>query len=337
MKKAEESAVWRRGNANGPRARELLVDIATTPDLEIHQLHRASAVTPPGAVAPGINAAGYWDACRPQRWGLDWHVNDGLELAFVARGSSVFSTPDSTTKLDPSLFTMTRPWQRHKVGDPTIDSSLLHWIIIDVTASTPESEWIWPAWLALSKDDLARLTSLIRSTDLSVWRATPRISEAFGKIRNTIDSSFAPTFDSELRLAVSELLLGVLIALDSHEELEEPGPADSTRSVQRFLGLLDDHLEECWSLEEMSRRCGMGRSRFAQICRELTNMSPVEYLIYRRMLRAAEMLSNREPASITEISVRCGFQSGQYFSSTFRKHFGVSPRQYRVMSEERGG
>ena len=35
---------------------------------------------------PEVRTVGYWDALHDQRWGLDWHRNEGIELTFVAQG-----------------------------------------------------------------------------------------------------------------------------------------------------------------------------------------------------------------------------------------------------------
>lgn len=50
-----------------------------------------------------------------------------------------------------------------------------------------------------------------------------------------------------------------------------------------------------------------------------------------RLNRAADMLKTT-PYSVTEIAVRCGFSDSNYFSTTFRRRFGVSPREYRKKS-----
>lgn len=36
-------------------------------------------------------------------------------------------------------------------------------------------------------------------------------------------------------------------------------------------------------------------------------------------------------AAITEAALACGFQSTSYFAETFRKHYGMTPREFRRM------
>ena len=102
-----------------------------------------------------------------------------------------------------------------------------------------------------------------------------------------------------------------------------------------YLKELDGHLDHPWTLAEMARACGLGRSQFSGYVRDITNMSPIEFLTHRRLQRAMNALEYDGDRSITDIAVACGFQSSQYFATTFRRHFGVSPREYRNASSRR--
>ena len=82
---------------------------------------------------------------------------------------------------------------------------------------------------------------------------------------------------------------------------------------------------ENWTLEIMAEECGLSRTRFADYCKRLTNMSPVQYLQHQRLEQAAAMLRLPDRGSVTEIAFRCGFNSSQYFSNAFRKRYGYAP------------
>lgn len=92
---------------------------------------------------------------------------------------------------------------------------------------------------------------------------------------------------------------------------------------------MENYLDRRWTLGEMADSCDLGRTRFAQYCQEITNMSPVEYLTGLRMKRAAELIRTEPSMAITEIAFQCDYESSQYFSAAFSKHHGISPRAYR--------
>ena len=86
---------------------------------------------------PGINTIGYWDAQFPQEWGLDYHRNEGIEITFLETGSMSFSMEEDDFILTSDDFTITRPWQLHKVGNPYVGVGKLHWLILDVGVRHP--------------------------------------------------------------------------------------------------------------------------------------------------------------------------------------------------------
>ena len=53
---------------------------------------------------------------------------------------------------------------------------------------------------------------------------------------------------------------------------------------------------------------------------------------YRQRLRVRKMRPARHSdAHVTEIAMRAGYSSSQYFSRVFRKYVGMTPRAYRQM------
>ena len=56
-----------------------------------------------------------------------------------------------------------------------------------------------------------------------------------------------------------------------------------------------------------------------------------EYLVFIRLHHAAlELISTKD--SITAIALRCGFSDSNYFKDSFKKKYGVTPRNYRKMT-----
>lgn len=81
-------------------------------------------------------------------------------------------------------------------------------------------------------------------------------------------------------------------------------------------------------LPELLRHLGVSRSYFSAAFKEKTGQSFVEYLTSLRMEKAKTYL--RETNLCTyEIAERVGFADPHYFSLTFRRRTGLTPKQYR--------
>lgn len=74
---------------------------------------------------------------------------------------------------------------------------------------------------------------------------------------------------------------------------------------------------------------GMGRSAFFAKFKSLTGKSPNEYLHELRLSRAAELLS-AGPVTAAEVAYQVGMKTPQYFSTCFKKRFGVTPAQWQA-------
>jgi AraC-like DNA-binding protein len=274
---------------------------------------------------------GYWDAARDQSWGLDWHRNEGLELSFVEAGQVPFAIEGGRSfLLKPGDLTITRPWQRHRVGNPNITASRFHWLIIDVGVRRPNQHWIWPPWLLYSRAELQRLTTILRHNEQPVWHADEEIARCFRKLGKAASlGATDPDAIARLKILINELIIALAEMLEHRQPQLDESLSSSERAIRLFLKELPGRLDEPWTLESMAKNCGLGRSRFAAYCRQITNVSPMEFLTRCRVDAAAELLLKRPDMNITAIAFACGFRSSQYFATVFHQRLQCSPRLWR--------
>ena len=284
---------------------------------------------PPRRV-PGLRSAGVWDARRPQRWGLDWHTNEGLELAYVARGKVPFAVDGRTWTLGRGAITITRPWQPHRLGDPALPANRLVWLILDVGVHRPNQTWSWPDWIVCSSEDRARLATLLRHNERPVFQADRRCADAFESLAALLAQGGTPAAaETLLKLDLNEILVATLRMLEQQDLPLDRSLGGSERQVREFLEALDGHLAQPWTLATMAAACGLHRTRFAHLCRQLTRLAPAALLNSRRLEAARRLLLESPASSVTEVALGTGFASSQYFATRFRREVGLSPREYR--------
>jgi AraC family L-rhamnose operon regulatory protein RhaS len=283
----------------------------------------------PPEVLKEIASIGFWDAPRLQPWGLDWHRNEGLEFTFLARGRLDFAVDGREQPLTAGDLTITRPWQRHRVGNPQIHASRLHWVILDLEVRRPDEPWNWPRWLVFSQPDLRSLTELLRHCEQPVWRATDAIRDGFEKIAAHLEAGDPARAETQVKILLNALLFDLLQMLQARRVALRPELASTRRTVALFLESLPEHLDHPWTLDTMAAHCGLARSRFAHYCEEITNLTPARYLMRCRLDAAARMLRESPKTSVTEVTLACGFGSSQYFANCFRRAFGVAPTMLR--------
>lgn len=308
-----------------------LIEAANTGQLNVKGLSRYNypGQELPDSVLPGIYSIGYWDAKTDQNWGLDWHRNEGIEFTFLESGSLYFSTQKEQFNLDPGSFTITRPWQLHRVGAPNVTIGKLYWLIIDVGVKQPHQSWEWPSWIILAKEDLDYLTKILRQNDVRVWKTDKKLNQCFMELGKCLDNSISEIPQSKLCILINDLLLEMLCLFKKgHMELDE-SLIQNLKTVEVFLEFLRSDFEKLWTLEEMAEHCGLGKTSLLKYCKQLTNMSPVNYLINVRLDAAVKLLSRKDLTNVTSVCYECGFSSSQYFATTFKKRYHCTPSEYR--------
>lgn len=299
--------------------------------------HYPGHLLPSGSL-PGLKTVGYWNATESQSWGLPAHQNEGIEITFLESGKLSFRADESDYTLVADSLTITRPWQKHRVGNPNVGPGKLHWMIVDVGVRRPNQRWQWPHWVMLSPPDLGELADTLRQTQQPVWKATTEIHHCFCSMAAAVEADRNGSSVSAITVRINELLLLVLNLLRSRKPRLDDRLTSSRATIQMFLDdlvLHPEHLSFAWSIEEMADSCGLGVTQFVYIVKQLTNMTPAYFLNHCRLDHACKLLSDDANASVTDVALNCGFSSSQYFANAFRRRFKCTPTEFRTKAARR--
>lgn len=96
----------------------------------------------------------------------------------------------------------------------------------------------------------------------------------------------------------------------------------------RLLRYIEKHLHEPLGLTGLSEKLGISTTQLNRISQQYTGTSLMSYIRGQRLRWAKEMLTGSN-LTIKEIALTTGFSDALYFSSRFKKHFGLSPTAYR--------
>ena len=296
-------------------------------ECELHAWTRGSYPgTGLGDLLPGICTVGFWDARHTQTWGLARHCNEGFKIAWLARGRLDLVVDDRSYDLRQGQFIVIRPWQQHAIGAPHVGASRLVWILLDAGLRRPSEQWHWPGWMLFSDAEAHHLGQLLTQNMRPVWDGNPDLARGFETLPQILTTRSPEEGESRLKLAINAVMLSLIERMAAQSPELDPQLSTSQHTVAIFLRRLPDALAEDWTLDGMAEECGLSRTRFADLCRQLTNRTPRQYLQHLRLDHARGLLSGNYPASVTDIAFACGFNSSQYFSNAYRKRFGEAPR-----------
>ena len=116
----------------------------------------------------------------------------------------------------------------------------------------------------------------------------------------------------------------------STPEVGEQSTHDHNIKVMKIVDeYVQQHLEdESLNVEKLAEVACVSVSSLFKKMKATIGVSPNEFILICRLKKATDLLKNQS-LSIEEVSIMVGFRSHAYFSTCFKKQFGVSPRVYR--------
>ncbi len=110
--------------------------------------------------------------------------------------------------------------------------------------------------------------------------------------------------------------------LDSGDETGER--KSFTEEVARHIA---EHIGENLTVENLASQFHVSPDHLTRTFKKRFTKTVIEYITDQRMYLASELI-RKSNLSITMISAKVGYNNYSYFTKVFRKHFGMSPRQY---------
>ena len=93
---------------------------------------------------------------------------------------------------------------------------------------------------------------------------------------------------------------------------------------------MDDNFDQGITVAQAAQYVFLSQGYFTRAFRDETGMSPMNYLMKKRIERACMLLENNE-IKVSAISLQSGFSSPQRFNVAFRKLMGMTPMEYRKL------
>lgn len=142
--------------------------------------------------------------------------------------------------------------------------------------------------------------------------------------------------DTPGQQVVLDRLLDWMLVCTLREWFDRPGgerpawwAAQRDPVVGHALRLLHAEPAAPWTVTALARRTGVSRSTLAKRFAELVGEPPLTYLTRWRMTLAADLLVEREAATVADIARTVGYSDPFGFSTAFKRVRGANPSEFR--------
>ena len=117
--------------------------------------------------------------------------------------------------------------------------------------------------------------------------------------------------------------------LDGNKDGDEAtAEKENTAFVDIVTKLILDNISDSgFTIDRLCKEMAMSRTKFYVKLKSYTGKSPLEFIRIVRLERAAVLL--RSGHHVSKVADEVGFDNAKYFSTAFKKYFGVSPSKYK--------
>jgi len=256
------------------------------------------------------------------------HRNPGMEIVLVEKGGLEWAVDGVPEVLKPGTVFFTLPWQAHGSMHIREPQNKIYFTLFELhnPCARQGSSILFPPALGFSSEEQDALCRTFITASRHAWSGSELLRQLFPEMIQRLEAGTALEITvaySLLRTIIADLAQTIQRASDSGSYCSE-----TVARVRDFFKGIGSQLDYPWTLDSMAAHCGIKRTYFSNITRQLSGYPPMQYLSRIRFERSCSLLRNSD-FSVTDIAFECGYSSSQYFAETFRKYARMTPTDYR--------
>ena len=135
-----------------------------------------------------------------------------------------------------------------------------------------------------------------------------------------------PVFNLNLIGTVQMLLSNCLKKFSTERIIIQTVNSSDLTSIIAVQMFLIEHIEDQFpSIVLLAQMTNMSESKFKNLFRKVTGLTPNNFFMSNKLLRAKELLEKKQ-LSISQVSDQLSFNNNSYFASKFKEQFGIPPK-----------
>ncbi len=101
--------------------------------------------------------------------------------------------------------------------------------------------------------------------------------------------------------------------------------------VKEAIRYIEQHYSDHISLEDLANSIHISKSECCRCFKRALQLSPIEYLMRYRILKASHLIQANDPVSqsISDLAFSVGFNNVSYFNKVFKQYMKCTPREYK--------
>lgn len=171
-----------------------------------------------------------------------------------------------------------------------------------------------PQVLELDEDQAAKLVSMMERI---IDGLAADESESYGEELNR-------------KFLIGELLIYVNRLYRKHHSIQQASILEEYKRACAAITYIYAHMDSKLSLDVLSKHACTNKHTLCECFKQVTGVSPNQYIINCRINKAKELLASNIP--VDSVCSLVGYNNLSHFSRAFKQHSGISPKQYAIQN-----
>ena len=183
-----------------------------------------------------------------------------------------------------------------------------------------------------------KLRGNLNTSHISILLLTAKASDEaqIAGFRSGIDGYITKPFNEELLLIRIEQLINNRKLVQEKLRLQvfgiknDPHPSIDDQFIDSLMSIVKKNLlNDDLSVEKISQTLGLSYSVFYKKVKQITGISPKEFITDYRLNKAATLLTKTN-LTISQVCYDVGLSDPKYFTNLFKRKFGMTPSDYKI-------
>jgi len=263
--------------------------------------------------------------CKGSNNVLDCHWHDELEFLMVTEGRAVFQVGTTHYEVSAGQILFINSGELHagyRVDDFPCSFCAIVFnpnLLCSNTFDALQSKFIEP---------LLRKQYILPVHIKAVCDWEKEIHSQFSEI---VRAGVEKPYTYEILIKARLFLILSLLISNSGLSVPEKNYTTDYYKVERLkkaLKYIQTNYGKKISVKELARQANMSEGHFCRFFKHMVRKTPVDYINYYRISKAAKLLENKSK-KIIEVAMDVGFDNSSYFISIFKHYMRCTPSEYR--------
>jgi len=131
-------------------------------------------------------------------------------------------------------------------------------------------------------------------------------------------------------LTLQEMLIQI-IQLQTQKSALDNTLVDSNPTLSPIIAYIKANINNNINMKKLSDVACMSTTAFHRFFKRELGITPVEFIVQEKIRMAKSLLSGQN-IHVNEVSYELGFEDSNYFIRLFKKHEGITPKQYQKLT-----